>query len=817
MDYYRLPKHIKPLKYQIRIEPTGPDYEFFKGYCHIIFKNSEVDSKIIVINTLELNINNAWLVDRASCIPLRRITYNPETEQTKFVFDKLPQMGMLIIEYTGKILTEPPGFYRMKEHGEWIFCTLFEPTFARKCFPCFDEPNFKAKFSVEIVAPKNKLVLSNMDIKEKVALNGKILYIFHETPKMSTYIVAFYIGHAEFVEGKSRTGVKVRIYGTQSRTVKEEYLKETIQCLHFLEDFFDFPYALPKLDLVYVPVLNAEAMENWGLIVCKRLEDESNLSLLDKIDHINTIYHEIAHQWMGNLVTMDWWGCIWLNESFASWFAVYVLNYFHPEWKPFHKFYASKYLQGFKKDYLTSTPPILQTVNTPAEIDEVFDLVSYAKGTAVLNMFVTYLGLDTFRKGLQGYVKKYQYANVETNDLINCIQEVSNIPLQKYLKEWEKTNGYPIINVYHNHLEQEHYSPISSNSNKFWYIPLTPTFIMEKERLDLVLDKIDKNAFGFYLVNYHPSILEKILEGELSDLDIAKTITNLFMSMAIGKISFQTFLNFLDKLVDITSHRNISFVISATMKYHYQYFYSVVKKQWAIDAYNVVIIKYVERVLNRIGTEYYDHDDIDKLVSRTNCLELACLVGISKYLDYFKALFRKYQKTYLEGKPTQNIIYNNIKSTVFKSVLLYGPENQRKDAFNFLMECNNQKSTNLIFAVVNTPDLDNYLQALELVFSNKLYKDDKVEFLIAAGKNKFLNKYLWKFIKDNWNYIYEIVENTNIPFTNLIEIFDIMVDENGLREDIKSFIMDKNVKRYQKALETIMEKIIVNTNFNNLF
>lgn len=817
MGIHRLPKYIRPIKYRIRIEPMGPDYEKFKGSCYIIFTNNG-DHKDIIINALDLEIGDVYLVDKNIIYHNTGIEYNHDREHVKLSFDMIPREGMMVIEYIGKILAEAPGFYRAKENDEWIFCTNFEPTFARKCFPCFDEPALKAKFNIEIVAPKNKKVLSNTDVKDKINLAGKILHIFHETPLMSTYLVAFYIGNINFSEGMSSSGVKIRIFDNHTEKIRKELLEEAIRSVDILEKFFNYPYPMPKLDIVYVPILKAEAMENWGLIACISF-DNDNLGLLEKIDNIYTIYHEISHQWIGDLVTMHWWSDIWLNESFAVWFEKYQMSIIHPEWKPFEDLFMSETLKAFGKDCLDSSHPLVVNVETPTEIDEIFDTLSYGKGACIVNMIVTYMGITKFQKGMQMYIEKYQYSNVTTKNFLECMEDSSSIPILEYFGKWTEVNNYPIVNVLPLEIIQEPYILPKKQSDKLWYIPLTNNFLLTDKKEMLVLDNmINKNMFGFYLVNYHPTILEKILSNKLNNLDIAGLINNLFMCLQMGKFPFDVYLKFLEIIVERIKKNQPSGVIAVVMKKHYRYFNYIVKNSVAIIQYNNIMIKYIHNVLGKIGLEYSNNDDMDMIISRTHAIKIAYLANIPEYVQVFDKLFIKFMNALsAKQKNAINTINYNIRTTVLKNAIMNVNEGERNKNFDFLFRFFNNDPLILIPVITATPNLTNYLRALELIFSDVLKKNDKIYFLISAGENKFFNKHLWEFIKNNWDFIYEIFTNTEIPLTRIINVFNFMVDDNTLRKDIKAFFTEKNISDVGKPLEKILEKITNNTNFNNLF
>src|SRR5271154_3150276 len=236
---YRLPVHIKPIKYNIRINPIGPKYDYFEGECRIIYKNSQLHLNYITLNACDLDIKTVKLFDYDKEYPCEIIKHDKISEKIFMDFPAVPKKGLLIIKYIGKISDGLTGFYKVMEKQQFIMYTQFEPISARRCFPCFDEPNFKAIFKLEIMAPSNKLVLSNTSIDSTKTIGDKILYKFKETPIMPTYLVAFYIGHSDYLESVTKHNIKIRIYSSRDKKYSTFALDIAVKCLEYLTKFFD--------------------------------------------------------------------------------------------------------------------------------------------------------------------------------------------------------------------------------------------------------------------------------------------------------------------------------------------------------------------------------------------------------------------------------------------------------------------------------------------------------------------------------------------------------------------------------------------------
>eukprot|EP00826_Nyctotherus_ovalis_P037388 TRINITY_DN3404_c0_g2_i21.p1 TRINITY_DN3404_c0_g2~~TRINITY_DN3404_c0_g2_i21.p1 ORF type:complete len:406 (-),score=81.53 TRINITY_DN3404_c0_g2_i21:1102-2319(-) len=277
-------------------------------------------------------------------------------------------------------------------------------------------------------------------------------YLFETTPLMSTYLLAFVIGGFERVEGATKSGVKVSVYTPPNEMPEIEFCLEiAVRTLEFLEDYLGVPYCFPKLDLVAVHKMDAGAMENWGCIVAfkKFLTVERKYSRTIEMDYfMKIIVHEIAHMWYGNLVTMDWWARLWLNEGFARYMETFVLKHIYPSLGSEERFLCKVMEKAFDHDHSFCQRPVemeYKNLNTKGII---FDSTVYNKGACLVRMLSDYVGSEeTFRKAMQNYIKEYSYGNVVTADLWNECMKVSNLPIDQVMDSWVKNKGHPIVFV----------------------------------------------------------------------------------------------------------------------------------------------------------------------------------------------------------------------------------------------------------------------------------------------------------------------------------------------------------------------------------
>jgi puromycin-sensitive aminopeptidase len=452
----KLPNNISPVKYELTIKPDLESF-VFEGKEIIKVKISK-KTKEIILHSKDIKISTAEIIQNKKS-QFADIKYDEKTETVKFSFKNEISKGKadLIVVFEGIINDNLRGFYKstytLNGEKKNLATTQFEATDARRAFPCFDEPAQKAIFDVSLIIPGEKTAISNtlpLSIKEHEG--GYKIVKFSPTPVMSTYLLAFIIGDFEYIEGWTKNKkVRVRVFTTNGKKHQARFaLKVAIKSLEFYNKYFDIPYPLNTLDLIAIPDFESAAMENWGAVTFREtaiLVDEEHTSLSNKQWISIVIAHEIAHQWFGNLVTMHWWTDLWLNEGFASYMENLCVDYMFPDWHIWDLYLADRYQVALRLDSLANSHPIEVEVHHPSEISEIFDMVSYAKGSAVIRMVAEYIGYEKFRDGLRYYLKKHSYKNTHTKDLWEAFERVSGKPIKKMMQNWTQKTGYPIISL----------------------------------------------------------------------------------------------------------------------------------------------------------------------------------------------------------------------------------------------------------------------------------------------------------------------------------------------------------------------------------
>ncbi|XP_042488485.1 aminopeptidase M1 [Macadamia integrifolia] len=484
----RLPKFAVPKRYDLKLNPDLITCEF-TGIVDIDI-DIVAETKFIVLNAADLVIDREFVYfkNQSSSEEFRPVEIELVGQDEIMVLefnDVLPTgEGILGIGFEGTLNENMKGLYRStyEHNGEKknMAVTQFEPADARRCFPCWDEPACKATFKITLTVPSELIALSNMPvIQEKVEGHLKKVY-FQESPIMSTYLVAAVVGLFDYVEGQTSDGVKVRVYCQVGKDKQGKFaLDVAVRTLELYKVYFATPYSLPKLDMVAIPDFSAGAMENYGLVTYREtalLYDEQHSAAVNKQRVAIVVAHELAHQWFGNLVTMEWWTHLWLNEGFATWVSYLAIDNLFPDWKIWTQF-LDQIMEGLKLDGLEESHPIEVEIRHAAEIDEIFDSISYRKGASVIRMLQSYLGPEVFQRALASYIKRYACSNAKTEDLWAVLEEESGEPVNMLMNSWTKQQGYPVVSVkfIDQKLEFEQSQFLSSGSQGVgqWIVPIT--------------------------------------------------------------------------------------------------------------------------------------------------------------------------------------------------------------------------------------------------------------------------------------------------------------------------------------------------------
>jgi puromycin-sensitive aminopeptidase len=465
-EAFRLPRTVEPVTYRIEIEPDVASATF-SGTVAIDVVVHEAVSEI-VLNAAELAVSDVEVaLADGSMIPYS-VTFDDELEQVIFrsPTELPPGPCTLSCRFTGTLNDKLRGFYRSTYTGpdgetQTIATTQFESVDARRCFPCFDEPDRKAVFEIALIVDPDVDAISNSPVVGTDQLGDKRRIRFSPTMKMSTYLVAFVVGRIEATESVDVNGVPLRVVCTPGKRDLSRFALEVgAFALRFFTEYFNVPYPGEKVDLVAIPDFAAGAMENLGCITFRDtalLVDETRAARVELERVADVIAHELAHMWFGDLVTMTWWEGIWLNEAFATFMEVLCVDAFRPSWDRWIGFAGSREA-ALAVDGVHSTRPIEYPVGPPKEAEGMFDLLTYEKGCGVLRMLEQHVGADVFRDGVRSYLKAHAYSNTVTSDLWDALEDASGAPVRDVMDTFILQGGHPLVSLRGDTLTQQPFS-----------------------------------------------------------------------------------------------------------------------------------------------------------------------------------------------------------------------------------------------------------------------------------------------------------------------------------------------------------------------
>jgi puromycin-sensitive aminopeptidase len=570
---YRLSRIVVPSHYDIEIEPDVVQASF-KGSVGIDVEVAEPTAEI-VLNAIDLELHEVT-VTVGDEVRSAAVLLDDRTERATLTLDSEIPAGpaRITIGFTGSLNDDLRGFYRSvykTDDGieKTIATTQFEATDARRAFPCWDQPDFKATFTVTLIVEDGLMAISNAaEVFREELDSGKVRVTFARTMKMSTYLVAYIVGELEATESLDVDGTPLRIIAPPGNGHLTSFaLDMGAHCLRFFSSYYDIPYPGDKLDMVAIPDFSFGAMENLGCITYREtalLLDTEKATQAEAQRVADVIAHEIAHMWFGDLVTMKWWNGIWLNEAFATFAEMKCVDAYKPEW---NRWLAFSKFRGLSQetDALGATRPVELAVESPEEANAMFDVLTYQKGSSVLRMLEQYLGEETYRAGVNRYLKTHAYSNTDTPDLWAALEAESGEPVGEIMDTWIFQGGYPRVSVSANgdryRVSQEHFRFLGQGDNT-WLVPVlyrstegegriivgeAPVMIQAGD--DLV---VNAGGEGFYRVSYEGELLNGIIE-RLTDLDPIERFSVVSDSMAnvlAGDVMGADFLSLVSRLTD---------------------------------------------------------------------------------------------------------------------------------------------------------------------------------------------------------------------------------------------------------------------------
>ncbi|XP_037798468.1 aminopeptidase N-like [Penaeus monodon] len=863
----RLPSSLKPLHYLVKLQPfINGNFSIF-GYMEVEMEVLEPTSKITLHMADIITKNDTIKVytpGQATGQGVRIMKHEYDHSRQFYIahLTKELQKGrkyILSMEFLGYLNDKLHGFYRstyMDADGNArnVAVTQFQVTDARRAFPCFDEPALKAIFEIHLARESWMTTLSNMPIAETMPVVGQEGWVWDRYEKsvpMSTYLVAFVVSDFVQINTTVNDNVVLRVWARREVIDQAEYaMKIGPKILSFFEKYFNVPFPLPKMDMVALPDFSAGAMENWGLITYR----EQYLMYIPEVSTpesrasvTETISHELAHQWFGNLVTPMWWDDLWLNEGFATYISFLGVDHAEPTWKVLE----TSIIQGihgvFSLDSLESSHKISVSVNHPDEIAEVFDGISYQKGASIIRMMTHYLTEATFRKGLTNYLKALAYKNAVQDDLWKYLTLAAHedgilpqdMTVKMIMDTWTLQKGYPVIHVKRSLdgtsaiLTQERFlverSTNSSNSTAYkWWVPLTYTtqseanfnqtqaklWMKDSEDYIIVLSLPPTDQWvifnlqetGYYRVNYDDHnwnlIIQQLKKDHrvISPINRAQIINDAMNVAKAGRLNYDIAIGVYAYL-----RNEEEYLPWATGVSELTYIERMFKRTSGYDALKRYLLDLVLALYEAVGFDDKIEDPYLEQKKRKIAVNWACKLGHKDCLGKALTLYRQW----MGNADNTSLISPNLKWTVYCRAIEEGGEAEWDFAWDQYLRTNVASEKNLLLAAMACTKeawiLSRYLEmAINPVSGIRL--QDVGNVLHSISYNDVGRSLVWNYLKLNWNDIYTFKKRRR---GELMESITYNFNTKQQLQEVQSFLRSSKVslEGNQKNVQQIEEKI----------
>ena len=821
--------NVIPVDYELVFEPDLKQFTFHG--TETISIDCKKSTNSIVMHCAEIKIITCHVKSTEKIISSISRTDAKKEELQIRLREKIKGKATIYLEFQGILNDRLLGFYRSQyKQGnttKYLATTQFEAADARRAFPCWDEPEAKATFQISIIADNKFTAISNMPVKSKKKLGGKTIYKFEKTPIVSTYLIYLGVGEFEYLSGKIGK-VQIRVVTTKGNKSKGRFSLELgKKLLVSYEKYFGIKYPLPKLDLIAVPDFAAGAMENWGAITFREtilLYDPKTSSTRTKQFIAEVISHEIAHQWFGNLVTMKWWNDLWLNESFATFMATKFVDKFYPEWDLWNQFVEDAMNVAMGLDSLKTTHPIDVNVNSPAEIREIFDAISYDKGGCVLRMLEHYVGEPNFQKGLRKYLVDFKYKNAKGQDLWNAIGKASNMPVTSMVNTWLRQSGFPLVEINQDDnilkFKQKKYLLESDKkfSNGLWSIPVSIGLNKEISRMlfsrKSTTIKLPKNTigfvanygrYGFYRVKYDEGILLdlKMLvdEKRIPAIDRWAIQNDLFSLCVSGNEQVRNYLDFSDAYFD-----EDSYLASVNVAHNLASLYFRAFGEKFSEEIRDYAVNYFKKILFTLGWEPKKSD------KHTDALLRAFVISaLGKMNDdeVTEEALKKYSK-FLKSP-------NSLSPDLIEPICFIAAWNGNTKTHAELTKLYKNAKTmeeklRFLGAMCGFKDKKLLLKSLDFSQNPEVRSQNMQLPIMKVAANPYGDKVLWLWLKKNWKKINKKVGHGNPLFNRIVASISSVADDS-MEKEIKQFFKKNPTPGTERTQAQTLERIRINSKF----
>jgi puromycin-sensitive aminopeptidase len=816
MDY-RLPATVVPKRYDLRLEPDLVAATF-AGEA-VITVEVETTVTEIVCNAAELAIQSAALT-RDRSVPIHgSITLDEANERARFVFPAAiaPGEWKLTLRFTGTLNDRLHGFYRSTYKdaagaSHTIAATQFEATDARRGFPCWDEPAFKAVFGVTLVVAETLAAVSNSAVAREESLgDGRRAVQFADTIRMSTYLVAFVVGELEATE-------PVMVGPTPVRFA----LDVGAYSLAFFERYYGLPYPGDKVDLLAIPDFAAGAMENLGAITFREnalLVNEAAASHAELERIADVVAHELAHMWFGDLVTMAWWNGIWLNEAFATFMELMAVDAWKPEWRRWTTFGVSR-AAAMQVDGLEATRSIEYEVRNPHDCRAMFDLLTYEKGASVLRMLEQHLGPDVFREGVRLYLERHRYANAETTDLWRALGDASHQPIPAIMDGWIFKPGYPVVTADLDgvglKLSQRRFQYLGGEADRGqrWRIPVVLRAAVKRGYVErrLLLDGeeasvelpakadwivVNSGGHGFYRVRYGPALLKKLANAAMKIAPIER-FNLLADSFALAQAGLMPAVDYLDLTARFTaeSDRNVWTALNSSLAYVNR----VIRDELRGGLASLVRHRLAEKV-SLLGWEVQEEEsELDRQL-RGDLLRTIGTLGDDEEVQ------ARAREAYARYRDDESSVDANVLPAVIAILAAAGGEAEYSEFRDRFKNARTpQEEQRYLYALAGFRQAELLGRTLEMTLNGEIRSQDAPYVIRSLLGSVYGRGLAWDFIKGNWQVMAR--QYPESAYTRMYEGISALVSADWERE-VRAFFAENKIDLGGKTLQQYLEQLRV--------
>ena len=820
----RLPTNVTPIHYDITVTPRLADAKF-SGRETIKLKVASVTSTI-VLNAAEITFGEVS-VSAGGRQQRAVVTLDATKEQAIFSFPNPVPAGEadLTIAYDGILNDDLRGLYLSKANNRRYAVTQLEATDARRMFPSFDEPAFKATYAITAIIDKNDTAISNGAVISDTPGPGAAQHTvkFETTPKMSTYLVALTVGDFECISGNA-DGTPVRICSTPDKKSLTGFaLESTQRIVEYYNRYYSIKYPFKKLDIVAVPDFAAGAMENTAAIFYREtlLLAAPDASVGVRKDIAEVLAHEIAHQWFGDLVTMQWWDDIWLNEGFANWMMSKPLKEWRPDWKvELDEVDDNHVAMGL--DALRATRPIRSKASTPAEISELFDPIAYEKGAAVLRMLEAWVGPQDFQKAVNAYIEKFKYGNARAEDFWGTLTTVTGKPVDKVMASFVDQAGLPLVSVdvtcaggsSRAVLSQERYFRDSAPANAaapLWQIPVCLQSSSGDSRCEVLREKRQEISFngcpawvmgnagarGYYRAAISPAMVRTMAE-KVETLSPAERMAVLSDEWALVRAGRHDIGTFMDLVSGFAGER------TATVMQTLVTLLRPAGEEFATGstaaAYRAWVGKLIAPALRDVGVPGTPSDDDERKALRAAVVAIAG--GIARDPELL-ATSRQLVEQELDKPGT-------VEPTLFG--LLVNLAALRGDAALYDRYLKASKAATspevhyqYLYGLTAFTDPALVRRTMDLTLSNEVRSQDAKGVIARMLGNSDTHDLAWRLVRDRWN---EIQKKTGEFVGNTVIVSSLSsFCSASTAAEIKAFFAEHKVPDAERTLQQALERI----------